>query len=145
MNNANANIANEGVFLTGELICPKCGSSNLEELISKSNSIYTYCRQCNYEKNNALKHISIDEILITIKNNLDISIKNSVKSLKIEILQKEKTLSLFVNNIGLLNVEMPEKLTKQDVFFIENTISDMIEDFYDSSEKIDSNVSIRMV
>lgn len=145
MANANDIIVNEEGFWSREIRCPKCGSSNLNSLVSKSKSLYQYCEECNYEKDNSLKHVSIDSILMTIKNNFKKLEKNNTNLLSIDLVQEKSKLSLSVNRENLISENIPNELSNNDIFFIKNSIYYLIEDFYSYDNKVHNNISINII
>ncbi|MGL5331204.1 MAG: hypothetical protein ACRDD7_18210 [Peptostreptococcaceae bacterium] len=113
-------------ILNNNNICPKCKDEELRSLISITNSIYEYCDRCKYNLENALKQRDLDFIFYDIKNCLK---KNNNKKVIIEITRDDNKLYLVINEIIVKNYTFLHKLSKQDIYFIENTCSDLLKDF----------------
>ncbi|MGL6107467.1 hypothetical protein [Romboutsia sp.] len=110
------------------MICSNCSNSNLTEVKSVTNSTYFYCKSCNHSLETTLKQTSLDIIL----NSLCQTLKSSdFNSLKIQIEKVSDNLLLFVNDVKIKNINFEYDFSKMDVYFLENTIHDLTEDFCD--------------
>lgn len=107
------------------MTCAKC-KTNLTEVVSITNTSYYYCTTCNYNQNKASKNIAFDSLLKDLCINLQKAKYNSIN--KIEILNLNNNLNLLINNINIYNVDFPYSFSTMDIYFLENTINDLIED-----------------
>ncbi len=103
--------------------CNYCKSTTIKNLLSDTNSTYTYCSNCN-NIDIAYKHIAIDSIL---KRLLDTSNKIN---LKIEVKQENNLILLIINNIRVFETDFKYDFTTKDIYYLENTIHELVQDYY---------------
>ncbi|MGL5347005.1 MAG: hypothetical protein ACRDA3_06615 [Peptostreptococcaceae bacterium] len=107
------------------MACAKC-NTNLKRVVSITNTPYYYCSTCNYNKNKVLKNIAFDYLLKELCINLQNAKYASTK--KIEILNLNNNLNLLINNVNIYNVDFPYSFSTMDIYFLENTLNDLVED-----------------
>ena len=115
------------------MTCVKC-NTNLTKVVSITNTQYYYCATCNYDQNKTLKNIAFDSLLRELSINLQNAKYGSIN--KIEILNLNNNLNLLINNINIDNVDFPYSFSNIDIYFLENTVNDLVED----SMNIDSTL-----
>ena len=110
------------------MICNCCNSTNFKYLTSSSNSTYKYCRDCNSNFDIAYKNMAIDSMLKKLVETL-----NYLKAdyLKIEVKQGYNTIGLIINNINVCGMDFKYKFSNKDIYYIENIIFELVQDFYD--------------
>lgn len=117
-------------ILTNERFrCPKCDNTNHNMLISVTNSTYEYCSDCNYNLNEVFKQSKLDSIFKGIINYLK---NNKSENLKIEIIKNYNKLSLLINDITIDNSDFVYDILDKEIYFLENTIHELVEDFCDN-------------
>ena len=119
--------------------CNYCKSTKLEYLLSDTNSTYTYCSNCKKNFDLAHKHIAIDALLKKLLETL-----KCVKTdyLKIEVKKDYNTIGLIINNINVFEMDFKYEFSKKDIYYIENVIFELVQDFYDFDlSKVDIIVS----
>ena len=95
------------------MTCNYCNSDNFKYLTSSTNSTYTYC---------------IDSMLKKLLETL-----KCVKTdyLKIEVKKDYNTIGLIINNINVFEMDFKYEFSKKDIYYIENVIFELVQDFYD--------------
>lgn len=104
--------------------CSKC-NNNLDSILSTTNSTYYYCNNCKNEKEKALKNIAFDSLLKNLRDSLKFSNNNYYK---VELSKQESTFNLLINSIFIKSIPFNYTLNKTDIYFLENTVSYLIED-----------------
>ena len=102
------------------MTCNYCNSENFKYLTSSTNSTYTYCI--------AYKNVIIDSMLKKLLETL-----KCVKTdyLKIEVKKDYNTIGLIINNINVFEMDFKYEFSKKDIYYIENVIFELVQDFYD--------------
>ena len=110
------------------MTCNYCNSDNFKYLTSSTNSTYTYCRDCNTNFDIAYKNVIIDSMLKKLLETL-----KCVKTdyLKIEVKKDYNTIGLIINNINVFEMDFKYEFSKKDIYYIENVIFELVQDFYD--------------
>lgn len=108
-----------------KMTCASCSSNNLEMVVSETNSIYYYCSNCKTDMEIISKNLAFDSILNELCKNLNFYLKNQIK---IEIIKKDNKLNLSINDTGVYSIDFMYDFSKLDIYFLENTIHDVIED-----------------
>ncbi len=107
--------------------CSICGEKNIS-IISETSSSYTYCQNCGNGKEIALKQCLFDSILKSI----DVYLKNLqiklIDVLDINIICKNNTITVNVNDIILVNKKYSFEISNKDAFFLRNNIFYLVED-----------------
>lgn len=107
--------------------CSICGEKNIS-IISETSSNYTYCQNCGNGKEIALKQCLFDSILKSI----DVYLKNLqiklIDILDINIICKNNTITVNVNDIILVNKKYSFEISNKDAFFLRNNIFYLVED-----------------
>lgn len=117
------------------MTCNYCKSTEIQCLLSDTNSTYTYCGNCNYNLDRAYKYIAIDSILKRLLNNLK-TLKE--KNLKIEVKKENDFISLLINDTKVFETDFKYDFIKKDIYYLENIIHELIDDNYESElSKID--------
>ncbi len=117
------------------MICNCCDSTNLKYITSSTNSTYTYCRDCNNNFDIAYKNMIIDSMLKKLVETLNYL---KVDYLKIEVKQDYNTIGLIINNINVFVTDFKYEFSRKDIYYIENVIFELIQEFYDSDlSKVD--------
>ncbi len=117
------------------MTCNYCKSTTIKHLLSDTNSIYTYCGDCNDNIDRAHKYIAIDSILKKVLNNLKTS---NGKKLKIEIKKENGFILLLINDIKVFETDFKYDFIKKDIYYLENIIHELVDDYYESdSSKVD--------
>ena len=106
--------------------CNYCKSTTIKNLLSDTNSTYTYCSNCN-NIDIAYKHIAIASILKRLLKYLDTSNKIN---LKIEVKQENNLILLIINNIRVFETDFKYDFTTKDIYYLENTIHELVQDYY---------------
>ena len=75
----------------------------------------------------ALKQMDFDSILKDVKEYI---LDNKAEKLKIEIKKDDKKLSLIINDTNLASIDFLHNMLNEDIYFLENTIHELVEDFY---------------
>lgn len=114
-------------------ICTFCKSNNLSVLTSKSKSKYTYCMDCNSDKELAFKHYFLDEILYYLKSELKSFDKKLLFSIKIDLHNYNGFIDLFINNIKVNQFKFEYSLSKKECYHLKVTILYLIHDYTDTS------------
>ena len=117
----------KNILIHENSMCPKCQSTNYKALKSVTNSTYEYCNDCNYNFDKALKQMDFDSILKDIKEYI---LDNKAERLKIEIKKDDNKLSLIINDTNLASIDFLHNILNEDIYFLENTIHELVEDFY---------------
>ena len=120
----------KNILIHENSMCPKCQSINYKTLKSVTNSIYECCNDCNYNFDKALKQMDFDSILKEIKEYIS---DNKTEKLKTEIKKDDKKLSLIINDTNLTSIDFLHNILNEDIYFLENTIHELVEDFYSNS------------
>ena len=110
------------------MICNYCESTTIKTLISDTNSTYTYCTTCNESYDKASKNMAIDSMLKRILNHLKSS---KEESLKIEVKKENDLLLLLINNIKVFETNFKYDFINKDVYYLENIINELVEDYYE--------------
>ena len=117
------------------MACTYCENKKIEEVLSVTNTVYTLCDNCKGNVNQTNKHLTIDALLKKLLDQLKFS---KGKSLKIEVTQNSGLISLAINDINIFRNDFNYKLIHKEIYFLENTISDLIEDHYEAdTSKVD--------
>lgn len=131
MNNVQSKLENGNSLYQNESVrCTKCNSISFESIVSETNSIYQYCTNCNFNKKDAFKHSAIDAILNSIQKNLTATIEKSKSTLKLEVVKNNDTINVLINNQVLHTIKFAYDFSNIDIYFLENTIADLVEDIY---------------
>ena len=118
------------------MICNYCQESTIKHLISETNYTYTYCSNCEDNYDIAYKYTAIDAVL---KKLVWILETTNIKKLKIEVRKENDLILLIINNIRIFETSFKNDFIKEDIYYLENVIYELIEDYY----KFDlSNVDI---
>lgn len=115
------------ILMHENFLCPKCNNTNYNTLTSVTNSTYEYCSDCNYNLNEVLKQSKFDSIFKGIINYLK---NNKSENSKIEITKDYKKLNLLVDDITIATSDFTYDMSNKDIYFLENTIHELVEDFY---------------
>lgn len=126
-----------------EFICTKCNSTKSSTLISTTGFVYEYCCECNSNLNEIEKQIELDFIFKELANFLENSnLENSNNEyLNIELIKNSSFLKLIINGDTILNHKFTYELSNTDIYFIENTVFELVEDSCNSL-KAKSNIII---
>lgn len=130
----------EEVLLGLDTKCPKC-KIDFEYIKSIANSDYYYCSKCEYNKIVVKKHMVFDEILKSIQNYFTEIINRRIEYLKIDLLKKEDSICLKVNNEEIKKIKMYTDFTNKDIKGLINTIEYLIDDYFGEGT-LKSNISI---
>ena len=106
--------------------CNYCKSTTIKNLLSDTNSTYTYCSNSN-NIDKAYKKIDIESILKRLLKYLDTSNKIN---LKIEVKQENNLILLIINNIRVFETDFKYEFTTKDIYYLENTIYELVQDYY---------------
>ena len=109
------------------MICNYCESTTIKEIVSDTNSIYTYCTKCSESYDIAYKHITIDSILKRLLNILETL---NDKNLKIEVKQECNLISLIINDKKVFETDFKYNFAKNDIYYLENIIYELVDDYY---------------
>ncbi len=107
------------------MTCLNCGNKTLESLISSTNYVYEFCSSYNVELDKINKSILIDEILKNIIKEANI-IKNTLNTINVK--KENNLLKLYINNKSIHEIEFSYYLSEKDKYFLNNTISDILQD-----------------
>lgn len=106
-----------------KFICPKCNSTKSNLFTSATNFNYSYCSDCNHNFEEVIKQKEIDIIL---KEILEYGTKNNF--IKIELVKINNSFNLVINDNVILKQNFTYELSNTDVYFLENTIFELIQD-----------------
>ena len=113
------------------MTCCNCNDS-LTPIVSVTNMTYYYCSSCKFENDKIFKNIAIDSILAQLCKSLRFTNTNYIK---IEVILEGNKLNLLINNICLQSIDFNYILSKTDIYFLENTINDLVQDFSNVENK----------
>ncbi len=115
--------------------CNYCNNTNFEYLTSETNSTYSYCSNCNNKFDIAHKNIIIDSML---KKLVETLCSSKLNQLKVEVKKENETIALILNDVKIFTTEFMYNLIKTDVYFLENTIFELVQDNCDlDTTKVD--------
>ena len=114
------------------ITCNKCGGLNFTQLKSKVKSSYLYCGDCGHNKDFSIKHHTFDNILHSIKNNLESLSFEELHNLKIELFKESHNIMLFINNTKIKDIEYNFTISEKESYLLKNTIFDLVYDYSDS-------------
>lgn len=121
-------IVNERFLPEKNTSCPEC-RSEVEYIISDTNSQYSYCRNCEYNMTLVEKHLFLDKILENIKNSFLKVIANT-KEISISLYKVNNKALLKINNNEIISIKLPLVLCYEDVNSLVYIIEYLIEDFF---------------
>ena len=119
--------------------CPRCNSKKSNTLISATNFKYYYCGECNFNFNECVKQKEFDILLKKIVEYFKDDIDNDC--IKIELIKNDNYFDLIINNNIILKQNLTYQLSNTDIYFLENTIFELIEDI-DENSKLKSNIIV---
>lgn len=115
--------------------CNYCNNTNFEYLTSETNSTYSYCGNCNRNFDIAHKNIIIDSML---KKLVETLCSSKLNQLKVEVKKENETIALILNDVKIFTTEFMYNLIKTDVYFLENIIFELVQDYCDlDTTKVD--------
>ncbi|MDY5211552.1 hypothetical protein [Intestinibacter sp.] len=121
--------------------CSNCKGEN-SYIISETSSNYVYCKNCDENKETALKQCLFDSILKSISIYFKHTSVKSIYDLKINIKLEDGFLIEEINGDILNKKECPFILSSRDEYFFKNTLHYLIEDeLYVSSDEVELNVN----
>ena len=109
------------------MTCNYYESTNFENLLSNTNSTYSYCSNCNSGFDLAYKNMAIDAILKRLLNYLNTS---NEENLKIEVKKENNLILLIINNIKVFETQFNYDFVKKDIYYLETIISELVQDYY---------------
>ena len=109
------------------MTCKYCKSTTKKHLLSDTNSIYTYCGDCNDNIDRVHKHIAIDSILKRVLNNLKTL---NERNLKIEIKKENDSILLLINDKKGFETDFKYDYIKKDIYYLENIIHELVDDYF---------------
>ena len=107
------------------MTCNYYESTNFENLLSNTNSTYSYCSNCNSGFDLAYKNMAIDAVL---KQLLNVLTTSNEGYLILEVKVENDFIFLIINNVRIISVDFKYDFLNKDVYYLENIISELVED-----------------
>ncbi|MGL5348585.1 MAG: hypothetical protein ACRDA3_14650 [Peptostreptococcaceae bacterium] len=120
MNNTNT-LINENIY------CEHC-DNEMKYLLSNLNAQYYYCEVCDYNNENARKHMVFDSILKYINDSVVKIVDRRIEEINIHIYKDNKKLLLTINNYKLIAFNSIQYINEKDLAIFSNTLNYTIED-----------------
>lgn len=135
-----AEVIKEEVIIGKELACPDC-KSEIEYIISETNSQYYYCRKCNDNCDVIDKHVVLDKGLKSIQNHLSNININNIEEVKICISICNEYMDLCINDERVSKIELLNNINDKDISMLKSVIEYILEDTFGEG-RVKSKINI---